>query len=116
MKPKNNFNNRLIVINEPKHPTPFSVYRVTIASSNGHKTYVGHTGESIHRRAYRHATMEGRNVYDAFHADPKSLMIVEHVTGARTRKHARELEQHHIQREHKRVGNNLLNVHHTKKK
>mgnify|MGYP005834845269 CR=1 FL=1 len=109
-------NNRVVVINEPNKPPVFSIYRATIIGSEGHKTYVGHTGEGIRKRARRHVTQKGRNVYEAFHAEPTTLMIVEHLDGARTRRHAREVEKKHIKRELKRVGNNLLNVRHATKK
>lgn len=103
---------RVVIINEPAKTPAFSVYRITVVGSNGHKTYVGHTGEGICKRAHRHATQAGRTVYDAFHAEPSTLMVVEHLDGARSRSHARELEKKHIKRELKRVGDKLLNIQH----
>lgn len=107
---------RVVVINEPAKPSNFAIYRATIVKSDGHKTYIGHTGEGIHKRAHRHATQRGRRVYEDFHKDPSALMIVEHLDSARSKSHARQLEQVHIKRELKRVGSNLLNVQHAKKK
>lgn len=116
MSKKSKYGDRVVVINEPKRPSPYAVYRMTIISSVDHQTYVGFTGEGLRKRAHRHTTDPNRKVYDAFHAEPNTLMIVEHMDSAKTENHARVLEKRHIKREHKRVGNKLLNTQHTKKK
>lgn len=110
------YKDRIVVINEPKKPSAFAVYRNTIVSSDGHKTYIGHTGEGIRKRAGRHVSQSGRAVYDEFHKEPTTLMIVEHLESARSEAHARQLEKQHIKREIKRVGSKLLNIQHAGKK
>lgn len=111
-----NHKDRMVIINEPKKASTYAVYRVTLTTNEGHKTYIGQTSLGVRKRAQRHANQPGRAVYNEFHKDPSTLMIVEHLASARSKTHARQLEQQHIKRELKRVGDNLLNVQHTKKK
>ena len=109
-------NNRIVVINEPKRKAKFEVYRVTLMNDNGHKTYVGFTSVGMRKRAQVHVDTPNRSVYDTFHESPSTLMVVEHLKGARTLDRARQLEKHYIKQERDRVGADLLNIQHTKKK
>lgn len=103
--------NRLIV-KCPDEPVIYSIYKITL----GEHVYIGHT-KDLRDRATRHSSDTRRTVGRLF-AELVCDMIVEHLEGAHTKQHAREVERRHIELAKTQHGHYLLNVQHarTKKK
>lgn len=98
--------NNVLIVSGPKEPVEFSVYRIII----GEYVYIGHTRD-ICDRANRHAA-DTRRIIGRLFREMNCTMYVEHIDGAVSKEHAREVERYHIELAKKQHGHNLLNVHH----